>query len=105
MASSARPSNHRHGMILSLMASLRWGAHGPEHAERIAQLSPAVTPEHDLQRRHDLEAGRHRPVPPGLDIIDLEVEGVALVRLESAAVLRIRIREHEGAAVDVQVHV
>src|SRR6185437_2643290 len=85
--------------------SLRWSAHGPEHTEAVAQLSPPVAPKHHLQRSGDLEAGGDGAAPPRFDVIDLKVQRVSLMRLERAAVLGIGVGKHERAAVDVQVYV
>src|SRR6185312_10223725 len=87
------------------LTSRGWRSHRPQHAEGVADLPPAVAPEHDLQRRHDLEAGGDSAVPPCLDVIDLKVERIALVWLEGVAVLGVCIGEHQGAPVDIEVHV
>ncbi|EGE58286.1 hypothetical protein RHECNPAF_3340089 [Rhizobium etli CNPAF512] len=80
------------------------GVQAPEDAERIAKLAVAVAPEHQFDRHNDFGAGRHRALPPEIDIVDDQLDGEAFMAFEGVSVLGIGIRQHQGAAVDVEMN-
>src|SRR3990167_7515517 len=52
--------------------------HGPMDAEAVPQRAPAVAPEHQRHRVHDLQSGVEGPLKPAVDIVDDQLHGEAV---------------------------